>query len=448
MMRNDPLVQKVLAYCRRWDMLPQGGTVLCALSGGLDSMTLLHILSILREETGFQVAAAHFHHGLRAAADRDQEFVRDWCRRRGVPLACGRGDTLALARREGLSVEDAARKLRYAFLEEAAADMGADRTATAHHREDNAETLLLHLLRGAGTQGLGGIPPVRGRVVRPLLEVSRGEIEACAARNGIPHVEDETNGDAAYTRNRVRLEVLPLLEEISPGCAGRIAAAAVLLREENAYLQREAEKNLPVREGNSVSLPASLLEEADPVIRRRLVRGGARELGVSLTQRQTESALALKNGGYLDFSENLRGYRERERLVLQRQPPPPPAQVLYEGEQIWGSWRVRVERKTGLVDPSPRRAVLRDTGGRLSIASWDGGERLAVENGKRTVKRLCMDAGLSIRDRGEHPAVLVDGGIAAVIGAAVDWRLRPEEGKDCWVISLEETGRDPIRAAE
>ena len=120
--------------------------------------------------------------------------------------------------------EDAARTLRYAFLEGAARDMGADRIATAHHREDNAETVLLHLLRGAGLQGLSGIPPVRGKIVRPLLEAGRADIDAYVERNGLPYVEDESNRDTAYTRNRLRLEVLPLLEEIVPGCGGRIAA--------------------------------------------------------------------------------------------------------------------------------------------------------------------------------------------------------------------------------
>ena len=184
-------------------MLPGGGTVLCALSGGRDSMAMLHILSRLAEE-GFRVAAAHFNHRLRSAADRDEAFVRDWCRERDIPLTCGAGDVRTFAAREGLGIEDAARKLRYAFLETAARDMGADRIATAHHREDNAETVLLHLLRGTGLQGLGGIAPVRGKIVRPLLETSRAEIDEYVQRNSIPYVEDESNQDTHFTRNRLR----------------------------------------------------------------------------------------------------------------------------------------------------------------------------------------------------------------------------------------------------
>ena len=209
----DPLVRQVRAFCGKHDMLPQGGTVLCAVSGGRDSMALLHLLGVLGAEEGFQVAAAHFNHRLRPAADRDEAFVRSWCAGRGIPLFCGSGDVSAFARETGRSVEDAARELRYRFLEEAAEDLGADRIAAAHHREDNAETVLLHLLRGAALQGLGGIPPVRGRIVRPLLETAREDIDQYIRRHSIPFVEDETNSDTAFTRNRLRLEVLPVLEE-------------------------------------------------------------------------------------------------------------------------------------------------------------------------------------------------------------------------------------------
>ena len=204
-MRTNELVDRTAAFCRKWDMLPPaGGTALGAVSGGRDSMTLLHILMRLAEREGLRLVAAHFNHRLRPGADRDERFVRDWCGKQGVAFLSGGGDVRA--HMTGTGVEDAARRLRYAFLEDAADRLGASRIATAHHQDDNAETVLLHLLRGAGTCGLGGIPPVRGRIIRPLLEVSRAEIDAYAAENRIPYVEDETNGETVYTRNRLRLE--------------------------------------------------------------------------------------------------------------------------------------------------------------------------------------------------------------------------------------------------
>lgn len=434
---TEALVRKVRAFCERHDMLPRGGIVLCALSGGRDSMAMLHILSRLAEEESFRIAAAHFNHQLRPTADRDEDFVRNWCREYEIPLTCGTGDVRAFAAREGLGVEDAARKLRYAFLETAARDMGAERIATAHHREDNAETVLLHLLRGTGLQGLGGIAPVRGEIVRPLLETNRAEIDAYVQRNTIPYVEDESNQDTYFTRNRLRLEVLPLLEEISPGCGARIAAAAELLREENEHLRREAEALMPEAENDAIVLPIPVLDRQDRTVQRRLIRAMGRKLGVELTKSQTEAVLSLKNGCCLDLPQGLCAIRKPHRLILQKPFPLPPPLTLHDGAQDWGPWRITVRRGEELPEEGPDKVILRDTVGELAASVWDGTGRLTVENGSRTIKRLFADAGIPTERRREHPALLLNGRIAAVFGVAVDWEYRPQKEGTCLVITLE-----------
>ena len=178
-------------------VLPRAGQrVLCAVSGGLDSMCLLHMLEAWCEERGGQAAAAHFNHRLRgAAADRDEEFVREICARWGIPLSVGRGDVGEYAKREGLSTEEAARNLRYAFLRRTAAERECERLYTAHHAGDNAETVLLNLIRGTGLTGLTGMDWERDGLCRPLLGVTREELEAYAAEWKIPHIEDATNAD-------------------------------------------------------------------------------------------------------------------------------------------------------------------------------------------------------------------------------------------------------------
>lgn len=415
-------------------MLPQGGLVLCAVSGGRDSMVLLHLLCALAKEGGFRIAAAHFNHQLRPTAGRDEAFVRDWCAGQGISFQAGSGDVAAYARETGTSLEDAARQLRYRFLEERADALGAARIATAHHREDNAETLLLHLLRGSGLGGLGGIPPVRGRIVRPLLEASRAEIDAYAAAHRIPFVEDETNQEAVCTRNRLRLEVLPLLEELSPGCAGRMAGTAALLREEEAHLQREADALLP--EAADSVLPAPLLNRQDGAMRRRLVRAAGLRLGVSLSREQVAAILALGSGGHLDLPGGLYACRNPHQLVLRRQETLPPPLALHPGEQDWGPWRVLVRRSTDPPVEGLDTVALRSPQAALSIAVWDGAGRLKVENGSRTIKRLFADRGIPVERRAEHPAVCLDGIPAAVFGVATDWDLRPQAGEPCLVVSL------------
>ena len=410
--------------------------VLCAVSGGRDSMVLLHLLHALSGERGFRLAAAHFNHRLRPTADRDEDFVRGWCLERHIPLETGSGDVRAFSREAGTSLEDAARQLRYRFLEETADKLGAAYIATAHHREDNAETVLLHLLRGTGLRGLGGIPPIRGRVIRPLLEAGRAEINAYAREHGVPYMEDETNADPAYTRNRLRLEVLPLLEEIAPGCTERIAGTGALLREEEAYLQRAAERSAVVSYGvDSVTL--SGIWDGGAVTGRRLIRSAARRFGVELDRRMTENVWKLSGGGYLNLPGGLCALRTGGQLTVRKTPDLPGPMALQSGEQVWGPWRVRLTQGPAPAEEARGTLYLRPEAGALTIAAWDGRGRLAVENGSRTIKRLFADQGIPVQRRWEHPALYrEDGGPAAVFGVAVDRALRPEPGEDCWMISL------------
>lgn len=442
-----PALVRARDYCRRWDMLPPaGGVMLCALSGGRDSMALLCFLQTLAEEGGFTLRAAHYHHGLRPTADRDRDFVRAWCARRGIPLTCGAGDVSGWARVRGASLEDAARTLRYRFLREAAEAAGACRIATAHHRQDNAETVLLHLLRGSGLRGLGGIPPVRGRIVRPFLETDRRDIEAYLNENHIPYVEDESNADAAYTRNRLRLEVLPLLEAVSPGCTARIAAAAELLRADEAHLEAACAALTPAPAGDRVVLPASTLAGQDLALRRRLVRAMARQLGGELTAAQTDAVLALGSGGAADLPGGLRAFREPHRLTVRRLPPVPPPLALRLGEQPWGGGVLRAWESDDAGEAPPRGAAAvlaaRALSAPMTVALWDGAGRLAVENGSRTIKRLFADRGIPLDRREEHPVLYRAGRPAAVLGVAVDWSLRPRPGERVLTVVWEKEEKD------
>ena len=276
---------------RRYAMLPQGSRILCAVSGGADSMCLLHWLNELRETYGFSLFAAHFEHGLRGEESlRDAEFTAEQCRRLGISCSMGHGNVSAYAEQQRLGTEDAARKLRYRFLEETADRLNCDRIATAHNLNDNAETVLMNLCRGAGTRGLAGIPPVRGRLIRPLLQTSREEIEEYLTQHGIPHIEDSSNRTDSYTRNRIRHQMIPLLIRENPSFLKAIGRTTEILREDDACLCREAEAFLHTYENNG-TIPAKRLMELEPAVAVRVIRLLCGS-GVSLERAQALLAFA------------------------------------------------------------------------------------------------------------------------------------------------------------
>ncbi len=230
-------------FCEKYDMLPKDGIVLCAVSGGKDSMYLLEKMMELAPRYGFEVRSAHFDHRLRGAeSDRDREFVKDYCAERSIPCYIGAKNVSAYAAENGLGTEEAARVLRYEFLEKTADEIGAVRIATAHTADDNAETTLFNLSRGSGLKGLCGIPPVRGKIIRPMLQTTTAEVLQYLEKNDVPHVEDSTNLEDAYTRNKIRHKVVPELRSLSTGFDENLIRALTLLREDEEFLTSLAQR--------------------------------------------------------------------------------------------------------------------------------------------------------------------------------------------------------------
>lgn len=236
------LQERVLQLIKREILIPEDGRVLVALSGGADSVALTLLLQELAPTAGFAVVGlAHLNHQLRQAAVDDERFCRELARRLALPIEVGRADVRERARGEGISIEEAGHRERYAFFERVAGQLGAHRVATAHTRSDQAETYLMRLIRGAGPVGLAGIRPRAGHVVRPLLELSRTELRTYLAQRGQSFREDETNKDVRVTRNRIRHELLPFLEErFSPAIVDVLAREADIARSDAEWLDGAA----------------------------------------------------------------------------------------------------------------------------------------------------------------------------------------------------------------
>ena len=287
--------------------------VLVALSGGADSVALLLLLQREKETYGFSLSACHVNHGIRGKeAQRDADFCADLCRRLGVSLCVKALDVPAFCRAHKLGLEEGARKLRYEALEACAADLGCDAIATAHNADDHLETVLFHLARGSGARGMMGIPPRRGKLIRPLLFLTKEQILAFLQNENQDFVTDSSNFDCKYRRNFIRERILPAMRELNPEAARASLAMSEALREDEQFLVSLLPADFPDLAG-LVRLP-------DVLLRRVLVREYENAGGAGLTRAHLAALLALvregMTGDMVCLPRQICAKRERERLVF------------------------------------------------------------------------------------------------------------------------------------
>ena len=448
-------------------MIPPGSTVLCAVSGGADSVCLLHALYHLRPRLRFELAAAHYNHRLRGqASDGDARFVEQF-----VQLCCGPqrlsdgtllpavrfygggGDVAAQARYLGQGIEETAREMRYAFLRETARRIGADRIATAHHADDNLETILLHLARGSGLRGLGGIRPVQGPLIRPLLTTGRREIEAYLSFYGLPHREDHSNRDESFARNRIRHQVSPVLEDLYPGLNRRTAETAALLRADEdclSQLARQAVVHAEERADGDIAIPAADIAEQHDAVAARMVRllleqvSGGRQNRyavhlskvVELCRRGSPSARLLLPGG-------LMVRREYGTLILSTHSPAPaplsPVPAALPGVTDFGLWRVTCTREIYRGQPQQTLDFWLDEGTipALTLRPRQTGDRLSPPGRpSQTVKKRLIDLKIPRLQRDCLPVLDCGGQVAAVAELGPDRAYIPADGHPAWHFTL------------
>ena len=249
-------MDKIIETIDRYQMLPENCCVIAGVSGGADSMLLLSFLLHLKKERNITIIAAHINHCLRGQeSEEDERFVHDFCNQNGVTFRVLRASVLEESKKMGCGIEECGRKIRYQFFAKLAEEYDA-KIATAHTLSDHLETVLIYLVRGTGIRGMCGIPPIRDQIVRPLISLTRKEVEDCCKRYGIPYRIDRSNFDRTYTRNKIRLEVVPVLREINPSLETAILRLSEQCMTEFEYLQNTAKQelfHLKQKEGYSVA---------------------------------------------------------------------------------------------------------------------------------------------------------------------------------------------------
>lgn len=442
------LINKVENYCVRQQLLTQGGHILVALSGGADSVCLLYLLKQLQPKWNLQLAAAHLHHGLRGAdADADAAFARELCQTWKIPFYEKKADAAAFARQQGCSVETAGRGLRYAFLEEAARKFAAETgaaeedidgqemaakaakdvyIATAHHKNDQAETVLMHLLRGSGSRGLAGIPPKRGNIIRPLLCLTREEIEAYLQQNGIPFRTDKSNFDNDVTRNRVRLELIPQLkQDYNPEIVETLCHTAEIMRQQQTDIDKQAQQfiqtHVKTEKNGRCAAAAELLAQGMTVGHAVLchMAGSAPEWGHVqaiwriLEKNETGCQIDLPHGMVATLSYGMLTVGAKEKTISGFSYILRPGEtcVLPEAGYVAGvDWAAEQDKRQESVHIMPYH------GEPVVIRSRQPGDRIRTGGQRQRVKQMMIDAKIPRELREKIPVVEVGGDIVWVHG--------------------------------
>ena len=438
------MIDKVLKFADEHNMLPESGLILACVSGGADSMCLLEVFRRISTQRGFSLAVVHFNHKLRGEeSERDERFVRDYCKKIALQYYSQSGDVSSFAKENGLSVETAAREMRYGFFYHMANTLNATKIATAHNADDNTETVLINLTRGAGAKGLSGIPKTRDKIIRPLLTVSRDEIEIFLDENNIAYVEDSTNRDDVYTRNKIRHHVTTVLKEINPRLNEAIGTTAMLMGEDDRLLSEMADRFIEEKCEES-SANASDILSLPTAISRRVLR---KLYGGSLSFRHVNDILDLckSNNPSAQLSlPKMTAYRDYERVVFDSIEefekekfaeifPTEGVSLIIPGTGLKMSCKsVTVDDKIGKVNKSFTSFLFKsvDIYGTMSVRPRREGDKIKFlgKNGTKTLKKLYIEHKIPERKRQDIPVVADDKGVLAVYGLGMGDRAIPQQG--------------------
>jgi len=400
------MLNKVTAFLRQYEMIQPGDKVVCAVSGGADSMALLWAMYLLKDKLHISLSAAHFNHHLRGEeSDRDEAFVRDFCTGYGIPFLSGGGQVTPGEK----GLEAAAREARYAFLRAL-----PGKIATAHTADDNAETLLMHLVRGTGLKGLGGIAPVNGTLIRPMLTVTREEVLAFLSEYSVSYIEDSSNGTDAFLRNRLRHHVMPLLRRENPSLSQNLTAMALRLRQDAVALDSAAKQSRTER--------IAELRALEPGIRSRVLAEILLDAGVKEPEAEHIRALeklvfSNKPSAKASFPNGVQIERKYDTLEISGKKTTVEAKQLQcPGAVLLPEQGVRIVCSSNESALQNRESYAIVPVGRIVIRSRMAGDTIRLSGGTKSLKKLFVDSKIPASQRDAVPVISDDTGVVGVVG--------------------------------
>ncbi len=419
----ETLLDKVKKCILENNLIKKGETVIAAFSGGADSSCLVHILSKLSGELGFTLCAAHLNHMLRAEeAERDQQYVMQFCSDLDISLKLQKKDIAQIAQHRRISLEEAGRFERYEWLRTLSEDFGGALIATAHHKDDNAETILLNILRGSGLDGLIGILPKRENIIRPLIHCTRDEIEAYCRENQIEFVTDSTNLEAVYTRNRLRLQLMPMLKEFNPAIRDALIRLSECAHGDSVYIEAHAKQAFDetVIDG---AINVQKLRKMDCAISYRILSQCVKvKFGITLQKKhvdllyqliqkgKTGSRLSLPGGIWATISYDLMHFE----TACEK-----PSKYIFElsaGEEI-NIFPAGLTIKTHFgkcSEVEENTACIVAVEGKITVRTRKEGDNVSIRGMTKKLKKLLIEKKVPRKVRDILPVVEVDGKIVLV----------------------------------
>jgi len=442
------LIKNIQNTIRRYSMIAQGDVIIVAVSGGADSVALLHALWTMKSELGIELIVAHINHRIRGEdADQDALFVQRLAERLGLASVVKKVDVPAFSKKIRAGLEETARKVRYEFLESLAKDSGAARIAVAHTADDQAETVLLNIIRGAGLDGLSGMSAVRGKVIRPLIESFRTDVETYLCENQLEWRTDITNLSLDYTRNKIRLKLIPMLEaEFNPRVKDSLISLSRLARDEAEVAESatELEFMAAAKEAGheSVVLDAALLKKLPRALLRRcirkaieMVKGDLRDIEYMQVERIAENVAESE-----DFSLTLPSGVVYARLtqgefrifrIVEPSKVEAEKELKLEGRTDVPELGVSFETRFVPANTRPDKTMqavldLKGITGKLRVRTWKLGDRIIPlgMTGHKKLQDLFTDAKVPRRERGRVPIVTDDVKIIWVAGLTISNLVR------------------------
>ena len=406
------MLNKLEQFIRSHHLVDRGDTLVCAVSGGADSMALLTGMYLLRDKLGIILEAAHFNHCLRGEeSDADEAFVVDYCNSLNIPVHICREQIIA--GKKGL--EAAAREARYAFFEKL-----NGKIATAHTADDNAETVLMHLIRGTGLKGLGGISPRRGKIIRPMLGITRLQVLAFLEEYSVSYRNDSSNDTDLFLRNRLRHHVLPLLREENPRLCENLSSMALRLRQDEEALQAYSKAEYPLSVSELIQKPAAVRIR---ILERFLKNAGVTEPEAEHLRLTEALVFSEKPSSRIVFPGNVLVYRQYDLLLYGALPKKPEAVCLTcPGTAYFGSYCITCEPAVNCENSSDVFTLSVD--GELWVRSRLPGDAIKTPGGTKSLKKLFIDRKIPAIQRDLIPVLSDNNGVAAVLGFGSDLNHR------------------------